>query len=98
MDFNLFNLQTQKKSQNIHNNNNNNNNNKKKKKDTTSAGERESHSRLVQIPSVRTHFLKEHIHTPFLTDCKDEKIITQKKVTVPKKHHKTFKSTKLSKM
>jgi hypothetical protein len=39
MDFNLFNLQTQKKTQNIHNNNNNN---KKKKKDTTSAGERES--------------------------------------------------------
>jgi hypothetical protein len=94
MDFNLFNLQTQKKTQNIHHNNNNN----KKKKRTQLLLERESHSRLVQIPSVRTHSLKEHRHTPFLTDCKDEKIITQKQVTVPKKHHKTFKSTKLSKM
>jgi hypothetical protein len=91
MNFNLFNLQTQKKTQNI------NNNNKKKKgrnfwRERERERERESHSRLVQIPLLELT-LSNNTYTRSLPIARTRKIIT-KKVTVPK-HHETFKSTKL---
>jgi hypothetical protein len=82
-----FNLRTPKKTQNIHNNN-------KKKKGHNFW--RESHSRLVQIPLFRTHSLSKNTYTPSLPIARTRKSLP-KKVTVPK-HHKFFKSTKLSKM
>jgi hypothetical protein len=81
MDFNLFNLQTQKKTQNIHNNNNNNtnnNNNKKKKgRNFWRERERESHSRLVQIPLLELT-LSNNTYTPSLPIARTRKSLPKK--------------------